>query len=77
MNIKNTIRRLANAQANKDAQPLPRASIKREASLSELNAEYRQQGYGLHFCFHNKTYYEVCTACKRTRRDAERNLSQL
>lgn len=73
----NLIRKLAAKQAQSDAQPLPCASIKRKKSLNELDAEYHQQGYGLHFCLHSKTYYEPCTKCKRTRRDAKRNLSNL
>lgn len=77
MNIKNEIRRAAAKQAASDAQALPCASIKRDKSLNELNAEYHQQGYGIHFCLHSKTYYEVCSACRRTRREAERNLSNL
>ena len=77
MNIERKIREAYAAQASKDARPLPRAHTRREKSNTESNAEWHPQGYGLHFCLHDKTYYEVCARCKRTRRDAERNLSSL
>ena len=77
MSIKNTIRRACEAQARRDSEALPKSSVKREKSLNESKAEYHQQGYGLHFCLHSKTYYEVCNACRRTMADARRNLSSL
>lgn len=77
MNIKNTIRRAAERQARSDSEALPKSSIKRKKSLNESLNEYHPQGYGLHFCLHSKTYYEPCNACKRTRHDAQRNLSNL
>lgn len=77
MNINNTIRRMASKQADKDSAALPRAATKRIKSNTEAMAEYHPVGYGLHFCFHGKSYYEVCTVCKRTRSDAKRNLSGL
>ncbi len=73
----NLIRRLAEEQARRDSQALPKASLKRIKSLNELKTEYHQQGYGLHFCLHDKTYYEPCNACKRTKADAKRNLNSL
>lgn len=77
MNIESTIRKATAAQANIDARPLPRPSTVREKSLNERDAEYHPQGYYLHFCHHDKTLYEVCSACHRTKRDAQRNLSML
>ena len=74
MNIKNTIRRAAEAQARHDSEALPRAAIKRVRSTNELRGEYHQPGYGLYFCFHNKTYYEPCTTSERTTRDAFINI---
>lgn len=75
--MNNTIRRLAERQAEIDSRALPKAATKRIKSTTEANAEYHQQGYGLHFCLHDRTYYEVCSACRRTRREAKRNLSNL
>ena len=77
MNIERTIRRAAERQAQSDSEALPKAATRREKSNSEANAEYKPQGYGLHFCLHNKSYYEVCAACRRTKSDAQRNLSSL
>lgn len=77
MSIERTIRRAAAAQANIDAQPLPHASTKRVKSNGESLREYHEQGYYLHFCYHNKTLYEPCSACRRTKSEAERNLSSL
>lgn len=74
MNINREIRRAAAKQAASDAQALPYASIKRERSSNELKGEYHQPGHGLYFCFHNKTYYEPCSACKRTTRDTFINI---
>lgn len=73
----NDIRHLARRQAEQDARPLPKASTKREPSNIEANTEYTTPGYYLHFCFHKRSYYEVCTACRRTKREAMRNLSSL
>jgi len=77
MNSDKAIRRAAAEQASKDARQLPKAHTRREKSNTEKNAEYHLQGYGLYFCLHDKSYYEVCPACKRTRREALRNLSSL
>jgi hypothetical protein len=77
MNLNNTIRRIAEEQARRDSLALPKAKTKREPSSTESNAEYYPQGYYLHFCFHDKTLYEVCSACHRTRKDAKRNLESL
>lgn len=73
----NPIRRLAEEQARRDSKALPRRKIVRAKSNNELNAEYHQPGYGLHFCMHDRTYYEVCPRCKRTAKEALRNLSSL
>jgi hypothetical protein len=77
MSINNIIRRAAEAQARRDSAALPRASTIRVKSLNESLREYKPQGYYLYFCFHNKTLYESCIACKRTTADAKHNLSRL
>ena len=77
MNSEGTIRRLAERQAARDSVATLKNSIKREKSLNESLTEYHQPGYGLHFCLHGKTYYELCSNCKRTRREVERNLRNL
>ena len=74
MNINREIRIAAEKQAKRDSEALPKASTKRVRSTNELRGEYHQPGYGLYFCFHNKTYYEVCTKCRRTTRDAFINI---
>jgi hypothetical protein len=77
MNINNTIRRLASKQADRDSEALPKSHTRRVKSLNESLREYKPQGYYLYFCFHNKTLYEPCTACKRTTANAKHNLSNL
>jgi hypothetical protein len=77
MNVNKTIREAASKQASSDSRPLPKASTRRIKSKIEREAEYHQVGYGLHFCFHDRTYYEPCLKCRRTKRDAERNLFNL
>lgn len=77
MGSEGLIRRLAEKQARLDSEALPRAATKRIKSKGEAANEYHEQGYYLYFCFHNKTLYEPCTACHRTKRDAKRNLSNL
>jgi len=73
----NLIRKLAEEQARRDSKALPKAHTKREPSALESNAEWHPQGYYLHFCYHDKTLYEPCGACRRTKTDAKRNLSLL
>lgn len=70
----NLIRKLAERQAAKDSRPLPRSHTKRIKSNAEREAQYHEPGYGLYFCLHNKTYYEVCYACRRDKREALFNL---
>ena len=77
MNTTRILRVLASRQADKDSKALPKAHTTRSKSLNELNAEYHPQGYGIHFCFHGKTYYEPCTTCRRSKADAKRNLRNL
>jgi hypothetical protein len=77
MNINNTIRLLAEVQARRDSAALPKAHTKREASNGEAKAEWHPQGYYLYFCFHDKSIYEICSACKRTNAEVKRNLSNL
>jgi hypothetical protein len=77
MNYTRTLRVLASRQADKDSAALPKAHTTRSRSTNELNAEYHQPGYGLHFCFHGRTYYEPCKTCRRSSKDAALNLSRL
>lgn len=74
MNIEKAIRAAQARQASLDSKVLPKASTKRIKSLTESLTEYHSQGYGIHFCFHDRSYYEPCTTCKRTKRDALHNL---
>ena len=77
MNVNRILRTLASKQADKDSEALPKASTHRVRSVSESLREYKPQGYYLYFCYHDKSLYEVCSACKRTKREAERNLRSL
>ena len=77
MNIDRAIGKAASAQASKDSKAFPKAALRREKSMNEANAVYRPVGTGLHFCFHDKSYYQPCTKCRRSKRDAQRNLSSL
>ena len=73
-NPNSIIRRIAEAQARRDSKALPKASTVREKSLNERKGEYHQPGYGLYFCLHDRTYFEPCNNCRRTKRDAIINL---
>lgn len=75
--MNNPIRKLAERQAAIDSKALPKAHTRREKSKGEAEAEYHEPGYGLYFCLHDRTYYEPCGACKRTRGEAKRNLLSL
>lgn len=75
--MSNDIRRLAERQAAIDSRDLPKAATKREPSHGEAMREAKPIGYRLHYCFHERSYYEVCTKCRRSRVDAMRNLSRL
>jgi hypothetical protein len=77
MTIEYTIRRAAERQAAKDSEPLPKSHTLRVKSNGEAMREYKPQGYYLYFCFHDKSIYEICSACRRTRSEVKRNLSSL
>jgi hypothetical protein len=77
MTIENTIRRAAERQAERDSAALPKASTHRERSLNEREAMYHPPNYYLYFCFHDKSIYEICSACKRTNAEVKRNLLSL
>lgn len=77
MNPNTTIRRLAAKQADIDIRALPKAATRRIKSANEAEAIFHFTEYYKHFCFHNKTYYEPCSKCRRTNADAKRNLSSL
>jgi len=72
--MSNEIRRAAERQAAIDSRPLPKATTYRIKSNGEAKGEYHQPGYGLYFCLHDRTYYEACLKCRRTRREALINL---
>jgi hypothetical protein len=61
---------LAEKKARGDSRGLPTLRTCREPSVSEKSAIYTPPNYGVLFCPHSKSYFDVCAACKRTRRDA-------
>lgn len=52
------------------------AEIIRIKSNNEQNAEYRKPGYYLFLCFHGKNKFTPCVACRRSQRDADRNMDE-
>lgn len=61
---------LREKQAREDSRLLPTPSVVREQSTTEKNATYQPPNYGILFCCHGKSYFDVCSNCKRTRRIA-------
>ena len=49
-----------------------RLTTVREPSNNEINKTYRQYGTGLLFCVHDRSYFDVCPSCKRTRSEAQK-----
>lgn len=43
----------------------------REPSSQEREAEWHPSGWGILFCPHDKSYFDVCAHCKRTRQRAQ------
>jgi len=70
--LQRILRDLRDKQATADSAGLPTARIQREPSPTERNAPYLPVNYGLLFCCHSKSYFDVCASCKRTRKDAKR-----
>jgi hypothetical protein len=58
---------LSERQAREDSRLLPTPTTRREPSTTEANAVYTPANYGLLFCPHGKSYFDVCSSCKRTR----------
>lgn len=58
-------------QAREDSRLLPTPSVVREKSRTEQTAVYQPPNFGVLFCPHSKSYFDVCAACKRTRRIAK------
>lgn len=77
MSIDSIIRRAAERQASLDSEALPKSHTLRIKSLNERDAKYNPVGYGLYFCLHDKSYYEICTACRRTTAEVQRNISSI
>jgi hypothetical protein len=71
INLSKILHDLREKQAREDSRLLPRAELRREPSKSESNAVYHGPGYGLLFCVHGKSNFDVCSACHRTRKDAK------
>jgi hypothetical protein len=68
--VKKLIHDTLERKAAADSRQLPTPSTVREPSTTERNAAYLPVNYGLLFCPHGKSYFDVCTSCKRTRRMA-------
>lgn len=77
MNPNKILHDSAARQASIDSKALPKAATRRIKSSNELKMEYHSVGYGLHFCLHDRTYYEPCKECRRSKRKALNNLSNL
>jgi hypothetical protein len=58
-------------KANADSKALPKPTTLREPSLNEKSRKYTPTNYGLLFCCHSKSYFDVCQECRRTRKDAQ------
>jgi len=72
INLNRILHDLAEKQARVDSAGLPTPRTLREPSSTERNAPFLPVNYGLLFCCHSKSYFDTCTACKRTRKDARR-----
>ena len=63
-------------RAQIDSKQLPTPSCVREPSATEKNAVYLPPNYGILFCCHGKSYFDVCHACKRDRKLARLHFTQ-
>jgi hypothetical protein len=68
--LKRIIHDTLERKAAADSRQLPTPSTVREPSTNERDAKYLPRNYGLLFCPHGKSYFDVCTSCKRTRKRA-------
>lgn len=49
----------------------PVIKIGREPSLNESEREWHPPNWGILFCCHDRSYFDVCSHCKRTRQRAQ------
>jgi hypothetical protein len=70
INLNKILHDLREKQAREDSRLLPTPSTSREPSANERAKPYLPINYGLLFCPHGKSYFDVCSACKRTRKNA-------
>jgi hypothetical protein len=76
MNIEKAIRDAVRRKAEADSRQLPKGRIVREESNGESLREYHPQGHGLYFCLHGKSYFDKCSACRRTASEASDNFDK-
>ena len=70
MKLEKILADIAKRNASADSRLLPTPSTRREPSASETQATYQPPNYGLLFCPHSKSYFEPCSACRRTAKQA-------
>ena len=70
MNLDSLRRRHFAKKATADSALPATPRTVREPSATERAQVYRAPGEGLLFCFHRKSYFEVCKQCKRDTRIA-------
>jgi len=70
--FKRIIHDLNEKQARADSAGLPTPRSIREPSATERSQPWLPVNYGLLFCCHAKSYFDVCPSCHRTRKDAKR-----
>jgi hypothetical protein len=68
--VKKLIHDLRLRQANADSKAPPVPTTVREVSNNEKNAVYQPPNYGMLFCCHSKSYFDVCQACRRDKKQA-------
>lgn len=71
INLTKILHDLTERKAREDSRGLPTPSTRREPSATERNETYRPANWGLLFCCHNKSYFEVCSQCRRDKRRAK------
>ena len=72
INLNRILRDIANHNAAADSRQLPTPQTSREPSTTEKAQPWLPVNYGLLFCPHGKSYFDVCSNCRRTRKDAQR-----
>ncbi len=71
------LRELRRLREEERGLALPHNAVVRERSLNEQRAIYMPPGRGLWLCCHDKPYVLPCLQCKRSQRDAQRELVKL